>query len=181
MPINFEPIKKPKINFEPIEESSVTTIDFEPEPKKKTSLGETFSKIALAPLKPFRTESLTQPISKQLTGKSLGERTDFLNKASADIIKKSNRPISVPEAFIRQLPAATAQAAVNLVDLSPLDVAIMQATGGAGKIPVKGTTLGKIASKIPIGKGFVKGIETLGEKEILPLAIKLNNGTIISE
>ena len=149
MPIDFEPLEKPKIDFQPINDTSVATIDFQPEPKKKKGFGQ----------------FLLEPISKQITGKSLGERTDFLNKASADIVRKSTKPISVGEAFIRQLPAAIGQAGVNLVDLSPLDVGIMAATGGAGKIPIKGTTLGEIAKTIPVGKGFVKNVKELGRYE----------------
>lgn len=129
---------------------------------------------------------MTQPISKSLTGQSIGERTDFLNKKGQLLVDESDirsqldlqrqamsgaRPIIEPKTpsfgsmFMRQLPAATGQAMVEMADVSPTDVAVMAATGGAGKMPIFGTTAGRIASTTPFGKGFVSGAKELGRYE----------------
>jgi hypothetical protein len=119
--------------------------------------------------------NLTTPISKIITGKSIGERTDLLNKKSAELVRESTKPISTTEAFFKQLPAATSQALINFFDLTPLDIGIMGATAGIGKIPVSGTTVGEVAKTIPIGKGFGKNVSEFGRyeqtlKEITPLS-----------
>jgi hypothetical protein len=122
---------------------------------------------------------LFEPISKQLTGKSLGERADLLNKAGNAIADKagmSGKPLSVTEAFIKQLPSAVGQALIQTADLSPADVALMAGTAGVARIPVAGTTVGAIAKTVPVGRGFVQGVKELGKtaqvvEQALPGAI----------
>lgn len=124
--------------------------------------------------KPKRTllQTATTPISKLITGKSIGERTNFLEKQQ-DVLSKqattkaieTGKPTSTAEFFVKGLPAATAQALVNFFDLSPLDVGIAAATAGTVKIPVQGTTVGQVAKTIPIGKGFMKNVSELGRYE----------------
>lgn len=71
MPINFEPVNK-KIDFTPQEDTSVATIDFQPEVKKpKKSI----------------IQFLLEPISKQITGKSLAERARLVEKSQEELSK----------------------------------------------------------------------------------------------
>lgn len=107
----------------------------------------------------------TTPISKIITGKSIGERTNLLEKSGQALADKAGRQVSVGEAFIKQLPAATTQALINFFDFTPLDIGIMAATMGAGKIPIKGTTVGQVAKTIPVGKGFMGDVSELGRYE----------------
>ncbi len=140
-------------------------VDVELKKSTKSSISDILPHNVLAIGAKAGTTNLTTPISKIVTGKSIGERTDLLNKKSAELIAKSDKPISVSEAFFKQLPAATGQALINFFDLTPLDVGIIAATGGIGKIPVSGTTVGEVAKTIPIGKGFGKNVAELGRYE----------------
>lgn len=124
---------------------------------------------------PFKTAFT--PISKFITGKSIGERADLLNKAGnkaeneSDLNVQKNlqnqinapgarKTIEVPKTpgtfgmFMRQLPAATGQALINTVDLTPADVATLGAIKGLSKVPVGTTNLGEIATKVPIRNPF---------------------------
>ena len=105
-----------------------------------------------------------QPISKTLTGKSLEEHVPLLKKTGQKIASE-RRKVSVPEAFIRQFPAAQTQAGINMFDVSPADVGIMAAMGPISKIPVKGVPLGEIASKVPINMRMGKNIAELAKYE----------------
>lgn len=123
-------------------------------------------------------EFLFTPISKQVSGKSIGERTDFLNKSAQKLtdqavgVGKTKEGTVYPKPamgtagfFMKQLPAATAQAGVEMADLSPFDVALMAATAGLAKTPVKGTTVGQVAKRVPVGKGFMNRVGELGRLE----------------
>ncbi len=140
-------------------------VDTEPKKSDKFSITDILPHNILATGAKAGFTNLTTPISKIVTGKSIGERTDLLNKKSAEIVAKSTKPISTTEAFFQQLPAATGQALINFFDLTPLDIGIMGATAGIGKIPVSGTTVGEVAKTIPIGKGFGKNVAELGRYE----------------
>src|SRR3990167_8604441 len=136
-------------------------------------------------------ERIFTPISKQITGKSLGERANFLERKAKELTKqaiKEERTPSTAEFFVKQLPAAIAQTGVEFTDVSPFDIALGLATTGASRIPVKGTTLGRIATKIPIigfkkgtkfpvpvlERGIFENIKTLGKIDIYKKQIKSN-------
>ena len=148
-------------------------------PSSATDSGWVDVPSALPTTKKTPWQFLTTPISKQITGKSIGERADLLRKQSEVLStvygKKGGRIPSTTEFFMLQLPAATGQALINAVDLSPLDVGLIAATAGAFKIPVSGTTVGEVAKTVPIGKGFFGGVKELGRyqqtlKAITPLS-----------
>lgn len=71
MPIDFKPIET-KIDFKLAQkDTSVATIDFQPEVKKKSTIGETLGKLATLPIEPLKhPEYLTQPVTKSLGGKT---------------------------------------------------------------------------------------------------------------
>lgn len=127
--------------------------------------------------KPGIVERLFDPISKQVTGQSLSERTDFLQKKRLSLGKESegrDKPMGTAEFVTRTIPAGIADIATEFVDLSPFDIGLIAATGGAGKligsIPLKGTTVGRAATKLSfpiskLGKGFGKSVEELGRLE----------------
>ena len=166
MPIDFKPLNT-NIDFQPMQEdTTVATIDFQPEEIK--------------PRKSIK-EFLLTPISKQVTGKSLTERAGLVKKQqkSLDVFAskraEQGKPPGVGELFMRGLPGYTGETLLNLADISPLDVGIMAGTAGLAKVPVKGVPLGEIASKIPLNKRFFKNIEELARyqqtlKTITPLS-----------
>jgi len=116
--------------------------------------------------KPSVSDRLFTPISKQITGKSLGERTDLLEKSAQSLTQKAveeGRTPSTAEFFIKQLPSAVAQTGVEFADLSPFDIGLIAATSGVGRVPIGGATVGQIAQRVPVGKGFIKGAKELGK------------------
>ena len=161
MPIDFKPLES-NIDFQPLQgDTSVATIDFQPKENK---------------FKERLRQFLFQPISKQITGKSLTERAGLVRKQQEDISKLgAKRKIGVGEAFLRGLPAQIGETAIGLADISPADVGLMLGTAGLAKVPIKGVPLGEIATKIPINKRFFKNIEELNRyqqtlKTITPLS-----------
>jgi hypothetical protein len=128
--------------------------------------------------KPSLIQDAFTPISKLITGKSVGERTDFLNKrgnqnvalsdlnTQRDLQKQSasgKLPITTPKTpgqfgmFMNQLPSATAQAVTNMADLTPFDVATAGATKGLANTGF-GKFFGNVITK-DLTPGFAKPIE----------------------
>ena len=109
------------------------------------------------------------PISKLVTGKSIGERTDLLNKKYEQLQKESDikalkgKPTSATEFFLKSHLASVTQKGVELADISPLDVGLMAGTAGLAKIPIKGVPIGEAISKVPLGKGFMGKVEEMGK------------------
>lgn len=130
----------------------------------------TESPAIIRPFIPFQLNPriATQPISKLITGQSVLERlNEPLRRKSEEIVSQAaieGRRVGMPEAFARQIPAATIEALAKTVDLSPLDVGVIAATAGIMKLPFgkTGLTLGEVASKVPVGKGFFKAASELG-------------------
>ena len=115
------------------------------------------------------------PISAQLTGKTITERLGTAERREKEMTEfatkraMAGKPASVGELMLRGAPSAAAETLVDLADVSPVDIAATLALTGVGKlvgkIPFKGTTVGKVAKTIPIGKGYMKKAEELGRYE----------------
>ena len=150
MPIDFEPIKS-GIDFQPIENTSTDNIDFKPIKSKVSSIGETLGRIATLPVEPLQhPEYLTQTVPESLGGKSPKEV--IVNKYGMKKEGENWKP-----AFIRASAANIAGEVANIAT-TPLSYVPLPAGKLIGKIPFKGTTVGEIATKLPIGDVLKKDV-----------------------
>ena len=116
-----------------------------------------------------------QPISRQLTGQTITERLGTAGRREKEMSEfatkraSEGKPTSVGELMLRGAPSVAVETLIDLVDMSPADIAATIALPGVGKligkIPFKGTTIGEVVKTIPVGKGFVKKAEELGRYE----------------
>jgi len=118
---------------------------------------------------------ITTPISKLVTGKSFVERMNYpferkqeeLLKEESSKAARGEKPMGAFGFFMKQLPAATQQVLTQQADLTPLDIGVMAASFGLGKVKIptkagQAVRLGDIATNVKVGKGFKEGVEELG-------------------
>ncbi len=158
MPLDLQPLESEGLDLQPIKDTSVSTLDLQPIGKKSS---------LLTYLKEHPFKSILQPLPKTLGGKTPKEK----------IVEKF---ATKPEGE-RWLPAygraVTAGITGDITDILTTPATYIPLPIGKviGKIPIKGTTLGEIVKTIPIGRGFMKGVEELGRyeqtlKRITPLS-----------
>ena len=104
---------------------------------------------------PFKT--ILQPLPKTLGGKSPKE------KLMEKFERKPNGERWTP-AFLRSFTAGVTGDIADILT-SPISYIPLPIGKTIGKIPYKGTTIGKVAKTIPIGKGFMRNIAELGRYE----------------
>ena len=128
---------------------------------------------------------LFSSISKQLMGQTITERLGTAERRRKEMTEFAakraiaGKPASVGELMSRGALSVAAETLIDLADVSPADIAAMVALPVAGKavgkIPFRGTTIGKVAKTIPAGRGFMRNVEELGRyeqtlKRITPLS-----------
>lgn len=172
MTIDFQ---ENKIDFQP--EGNTSTIDFQPtidfqeELFSKNAGQQTKKPSVLKYIKEHPFKSILQPVSKTLTGESLTERVGLVKKNQEAMQRLGTeralegKPVSTAEFFMRQLPSQFSETTLSSLDLSPADIALMAVVPALVKLPYKGTTIGKIAKTIPVGKGFMSKAGELGRYE----------------
>ena len=133
--LTFSNIKKDKVETAPEE---LTGIDFIKE-------------------HPFR--SLVQPISKTFGFPTV---RDLYEKNIAPRVLRANHPLGI---IPQSITGAIASTEADILDIgqTPLTYIPLPIGRLLGKIPFKGTTLGRIAKTVPVGKGFGKGVSQLGK------------------
>ncbi len=162
MPLDLQPIKKEldlqpienkKLDLQPIGASSTSTLDLQPiNTSKKPSFLESIGKFAsggiFEPLK--HPERVIQPVTKSLGGKTIEEKYQekIVPKILEGINPKSKIPLGINP---RVLLATVGGIGANIADMAqtPLSYIPLPIGKVVGKIPVRGTTLGEIASKLP--------------------------------
>jgi len=102
-------------------------------------------------------ESIVTPLAKTLTGRSLQERAI---EATEPTVIPPNDPVAFWAAFSK---SAIGGMAGELADVAttPLSFVLPPALKGVGKIPFRGTTLGTIASKVPIKQIFNEDVAAI--------------------
>jgi len=109
---------------------------------------------------PFKT--VLQPVSKTLGGKSPKEK--LMEKFATKSGGERYTPAFL-RSFITGVAGDVGDIATTPASYIPLPIGRL-----LGKIPMAGTTLGEIATKVPVGKGFIKGVGELGNKVTQPIA-----------
>lgn len=114
---------------------------------------------------PFR--SVLQPLPQTLGGKSPKEV--LVDKVKETILNEANQGranwlANFAKSYLAGVAGDVADIATTPATYIPLPVGKV-----IGKIPVAGTTLGEIATKAPVGKGFMQSVEALGKNEVAPI------------
>lgn len=114
---------------------------------------------------PFK--AIFQPFPKTLGGKSPKEK--IMEKFSEKPGGENWTP-----AFLRSFTSGVSGDVADIAT-SPASYIPLPIGKTLGKIPIKGTTVGEIATKVPIGKGFMKNVAEFGRyqqtlKTITPLS-----------
>ena len=159
-----EPEKTSKYTIEEPEEISKYTIEEPTEQEEGTGLLEKGKNIidkytSFGYAKPVL-KAMTTPVSKTLGFKSPSEMVE----PTAAQLAFEGSPV---KSFLAGLGGDVAD-----IGTTPATYIPIPAGKALGKIPIKGTTLGQIAKRVPLGKGFKGGIKELArlDKTLKPFA-----------
>lgn len=108
-------------------------------------------------------KAVFSPLAETLSGKSFENRAF---EATKPLEINPNDPFSYWSAVVKNAGSGMVGAAADIAT-TPASYIPIPGAKLLGKIPIRGTTLGKIAMRVPIGKGFVEQIDKMAAKPIV--------------
>jgi len=124
---------------------------------KKYGAEESNLPLGLKNIKEHPIKSVFTPLAKTLTGKSLEERAF---EAAAPTHIEPGSPMDYWGAVLKQASSGAAGAGADIAT-TPSSYIPLPLGKVLGKIPFKGTTIGKVASKVPVGQIFNRDVATI--------------------
>jgi hypothetical protein len=137
--------------------------------KSEDSFVASLGKLPLAMVEPLtHPEYLVQPVTKSLGGKTTRE---VITKTVFDAMDKeasqtgyANWWSNFATSYLAGMAGEAADIATTPLSYVPIPVGKL-----SSKIAIGKSNLAEIASKVPVGKGFVQGVKQLAGKEIAPV------------